>query len=284
MMKKIVLAACLAAAMLLLTGCLQVDVETGIDNDYSAYLAYNVQIVPHDGTSTQRLALVEDLKRLKAYYEDQPGLAVESSQLLAVSDGYVFKIEKRVQANSYEEAFDLWQEMVTDESLTLFMQAETAFVPQEYQLLFSVAATADVPKIIELGNVAELKYSARQSLEATLEDCTGSITVTLPATSVALGDDAELLPGGLASLTVPLDFSGETKLALQTRLDLDENGRPATGPGPLGSLETRRMVLWAGAGAGLLLAAIGFVLWRRGKKRAASAKSAPDMNQPQYWE
>ena len=278
-MKRIWPAALAALCAVLLCGCMQLDVDAGVDGANNAYLSYHLALDTSGLDARQRGDVLDGLKQLAQYYEQTLGFAVTNE---SGADGrlFAYTFEKVVPNSSPQQAFDALEALLTDERQTVFLQVEMAQTQEENQQYYSLAATADMGKLAALSNIEAFPASMRDAYAAAVPACTGTVRLTLPASEVFASSGPAAVADGLAVLEAPLSFTQAERYELATLRNIVAGAYV-----PLSAEELaagRRQKAWAAAAvcaAGLLAAAVGFVLYRR-QKKMPEAQSPPAAPQP----
>jgi len=208
----------------LLTGCVEIDVDIGIDEHYTALLSYRIALDVSVVDIQYQDVLRTALHNIGWYYQENHGFAVE---LQFDSDPYVLIMSRRVENRSYEQAYRSLEDMLTNEEMTLFMEIDMAFQSHERQNRYMFGAITDIPQIMRLSNVEELAPALQQQYEDAAETGKGSITLTLPTSEVINSTHQTQVRNNQAVMTVPLSFNGKTAFELSGVQNLLRDGTPA---------------------------------------------------------
>jgi len=209
--------------MFLLSGCIQIDIDTGIYTNFTAYLSYTITLdVSEDDLLDQSMFLIA-LNRIGLHYQDNLGFTVG---LNTEEPPYTMTMTRRVENENLEQAFDSLRDMLTDEDMTLFMQVEIAAQSFERQDRFMFFAMADIPQIMRLSNAEELPLEVLQELEEAIETGSGTITLSLPARELISHSHQARIESNRAVMEVPIDFSGQTAFELSAKRSFQGDGTP----------------------------------------------------------
>ena len=252
MNKTLILVLLIVFFAFLLTGCTQIDISIGIDENYTAYVAYRVEMHVGELDARYQSILQNALHRIAWHYQEELGFGVEID---FVSDPSVLMMTRRVASSSFEQAFETLRGLLTDEAMTPFMMVDMAAEAAERQNRYSVVAMADVPHILRLSNAQELPPRLYDSFLEAAQSGGGTISLTLPASEVVKASHDVRLQHNQATLSVPLSFSEQTNLELTALINMLRDGEPG------GSLEeilraqsnTRNLAFLATAAALLVL-------------------------------
>ncbi len=278
-MKRMWLAALAALCAALLCGCMQLDVDTGVDGANNAYLTYYLALDTSELDARQRGDVRAGVQQLAQYYEQTLGFAVTDE---SDEDGQLaYTFEKVVPNDTPKQAFDALEALLTDERQTVFLQVEMAQTQQPHQQYYSLAATADMGKLAALSNIEAFPTSMRDAYAAAVPLCTGTMRLTLPASEVSASSGPAAVADGLAVLEAPLSFTQAERYELATLRNLVAGAYVPLSADELAA--GQRQKAWAAAAVcavGLLAAAVGFVLYRRQKKMPGASAPPAAAQQP----
>jgi len=224
-MKKTIICMIMSAVSLsfLLSGCIQIDVDITIDEHFTATLSYNIQLDVDAVEPQNRDVLKNALHSIGWYYQENLDFTVD---LQLDSNPYVLVMTRRVENNSFEQAYESLEKMLTNEDITIFMEVDMAFQSSERQNRYIFNAVADIPQIVQASNAEELTPDLQQQLENAMDTGEGSISLTLPVSEVVDSNYPTQMRYNHAVMTVPLKFNGQTSLQLNGVVNLLEDGTP----------------------------------------------------------
>jgi hypothetical protein len=209
--------------LFLLCGCVEFDVELGIDENNTAFLTYHVDIDVDSFDNRQQSFLLFALQQVAFHYHSELGFYVTTRY---DENPYGFTATKRVENDSFEQAFRSLESMLTDEDMSIFMQVDMDFHSSQRQVGYVFGAVADIGHILRSSSIDELPPSVLLQLIESYESGSGAVSISLPADElVSFSPDASLL-NGLVSMSVPLDFENETDFNLAAKLNLSGSGSP----------------------------------------------------------
>jgi len=209
--KKFILILLLSLSLFLISGCALFDVKIGIDSNNTAYLSYHLEMDVSEYNAHQQHNFKHALFEMAVHYHENLGFSVN---LETDSNPLTLTAEKRINNNSFENAFESLKTMLSDEKMTIFMQVDMAEVNYPRQSAYIISAQADIPRILKSNDLDELPPGLRRSLDEAIKTSTGTITINIPADEiVSASHDAEILTG-YAGMEVPLSFTGQTSFEL----------------------------------------------------------------------
>ena len=192
--------------LLAFTGCAKVDIETGVDQRCNAFLTYVIDVDLTSINSDQVLSTMSTLDDMMDHYKNELGFEVSQSNTDVASGTCRYEMTKTIPNDNYEDAFNTLQKMLTDESITPFMQVDMTSKATKYQQLYSFTGELDFETIYKTTNIESFPKDLQDSIRQSFEAGEGTVTIFLP--------DVE-------SKTVPFSFNQKTTLSSSTRLSTD---------------------------------------------------------------
>lgn len=212
---------------LLLSGCIKFDISTGIDENYTAFLSYNIELDVSDFDARYRDRLTNALNRIGWHYQQELGFIVD---LDIENNPCRLTMIKRVENSSFEQAFASLEGLLKNEEITPFLQVDMAFNKTERQNRFILSAETDIPHIMGLSNAEELSPALYEQLKNAMETGEGTITVILPSSDTSIHSHPVNMYYDQVVMDVPLSYTGRTDFELAGTLNLLADG---THGGPL---------------------------------------------------
>jgi len=213
----------IALLILFLSGCVRIDIETGIDADFTAYLTYHISLDVNEIDSRYQNEIINALNNIGWHYQEHLGFAVGVN---TESAPFTLTMVRQVDNDSFEQAFYSLEKMLTNEDMTLFMQVDMAIQDFFQQERYILGAAADIPQIMRLSNVEELSTDMQQELEKAMKEGQGTITLALPASEVINSTHQVNIQNNRAVMVVPLDYTDRTGFELAAKLNLLDDGTP----------------------------------------------------------
>ena len=214
------------SSTLLLSGCIKIDISTGIEADFTSYLSYRIEMDVSDIEPLYRGSLRNALNGIGWHYQEELGFIVELS---AESDLYVLTLTRRIANESIEKAYESLEYLLTNEDITVFMMVDMAFQSSERQNIFVLSAEADIPQILRISNAEELQPTLQEHLLKAMETGEGTITLTLPASELVYTSHHASIKNDHAVMVVPLSFTNKTGIEISgviNRLKDGSSGGP----------------------------------------------------------
>jgi len=218
---KILLALPAVLLLLLLSGCIRFDVDLGIDEDLTAYLSYRITLDIDDSDLQYENQLKRALNQIGWYYQEELGFTVG---LNTDDTPYELTMTRQIPNSSFEQAFRSLEDMLTNEDMTIFMQVDMATQYFSRQERYVLSALTDIPQIIRLSNAEDLTPALKERFDAGLEAGKGNITVVLPASETVSSSHATSLQDNQISMTIPLEFSGQTGFEMSAKINYLSDG------------------------------------------------------------
>jgi hypothetical protein len=131
---------------------------------------------------------------------------------------------RRIENNSFEQAYYSLEALLTNEGITPFMTVDMAFERCERQSRYIIEAMTDIPHIMRLSNAEELSPELQQQLEEAIATGEGFVTITLPASELAGFSHQTNVENNQAVMTVPLNYTSQTRLELSAMVNFLEDG------------------------------------------------------------
>lgn len=262
--------------LLMFTGCAQINIDTGVDKDYNAYLTYTIDADLTSLDSEQAQSTMNTLDDVMEHYKKELEFEVLKSKSDLLQGICSYELVKKVPNNSYEEAFNTLQNMLTDEAITPFMQVAMTSKLAEYQQLYSFKGELDFATIYKTTNIESFPQYLQDDIGQKFEGCAGTITLSLPGSEVETASGGEtIINNEQITLSGPFEFEQKATVELSTRLNV-ANGKPLNG-----SMDRIIQDINSGMRSWMIIGAIAFVAivlgialhLRRGKNRKANNKN-----------
>jgi hypothetical protein len=222
-MKKhtIVVLSFIILSIFFLSGCISVEIEAGIDEHFSSFLRYHIELDVREIDDRYQNSIRRALNEIGWNYQEQHQFMVSFN---TDSAPYVLTMTRRIENGSFEQAYESLRDLMTNESITPFMTVDMAFERSERQQRYILEAMIDIPQILRLSNAEELTPELQHQLEDAILAGEGSVTISLPASELASSSHPADIQSNHAVMSVPLSYTGQTELELSGMVNLLEDG------------------------------------------------------------
>ena len=241
---------------------MQIDIDTGIDENFAAHLSYHITLSGANYDRDYRDQLINAMHQIAWHYQEYLGFAVD---VQTEDEPYSIFMTRRVENDSFEQALQALEDMLTDESLTIFMQVEIASQSLFRHYRYTLGATVDIPQIMRLSNAEELPPAMQLQLEEAFLASSGEITVTMPASELISSTHPAKIEDHQATMVVPLEFASRVSFELVGNLNLLGSGVPG---GTLDEIIRMQTLMRTAAIAACFLAAILILIALRALARS----------------
>jgi len=219
--KKIVFILPIIFLTVFLSGCIQINISTGVDADFNAFLIYRIEMDVSEVDSRYQVILKNTLNRIGWHYQEELGFAVE---LGIETDDCLLVMTKRIANNNFEQAYRSLENILTNEELTPFMLVDMGIESGERQSRYIFSAAADIPQIMKLSNIEELPSTLLPLFNEALKTGSGTISVTFPVSELVDSSHQVSYFYNMATMNVPLDYTGRTDFELSAILNINNDG------------------------------------------------------------
>ena len=212
-MKKTIIAVLLAALVLLLAGCTESEILCGVNTKNQAYLLYDLNAdlsaLDEDERQSARLWVWDLAYRMQEDF----GFAVDTN---ADSEDDEIHLRAQLTRQGKDEADAVTQlrAMITDEQLSPFTAAQVEASAQAQTESFRLDLRFEPGRILDTAGTEQMPKLLREKLRTWFDEASVTLRITLPATDLPAGEEAEL-KGTIAekSLQIPATGSGELSLS-----------------------------------------------------------------------
>jgi len=264
----------IAILITLLSGCIEIDIETGIDENFTSYLIYRITMDVRELDERYQGLMRNALNNIGWHYQEYQGFVVE---LDIESDPCTLIMTRRVESNNFEQAYASLENMLTNEDITPFMYVDMAYQSFERQNRYLFNAGTDIPQIMRLSNADDLPPALIEQLDTAIIDGTGSVTVSFPASEVIDSTHRARVQNNQTTMTIPLNFTEQTNFELTAVVNLLRDGTPGGTFEQILHEQTRfrEIALYIGyaAAALLVITIIIAVLTRKKKQKYVGKRS-----------
>ena len=215
MKKKSILLLCLLLlACALLCGCTESEIACGVTADNRAFLRFDLELDLRELNVREQIPILTWIRDRAAELKEK-GFEVEHNAVTVGSEPTRLKAELSRRGSSRAEAMELLRQMLTDDTLSPFTAAAAELLPQELQDAFRVELQAEPGQLLATAGIESFPKRLRERLDTWLAEGSLRLTLTLPATELPAGEEAEL-EDGVARKSVSVPLTGSAELRLET--------------------------------------------------------------------
>ncbi|MDL2220093.1 hypothetical protein LJC55_00270 [Eubacteriales bacterium OttesenSCG-928-N14] len=234
-MKRWLILCWILCAMVLLSGCMSLNISTGIDKNCNVFLEYNLEFDTANMQQDMVDKLIRSLKPLANSYE-RNGFTVDAFYGDETDANIRIKMRFSEQMQDFEAAYAKLEELLKDPEISPFVHVNMGYEAQMHEIVMTLQADLDAKAVLDTAHLEYMTEDIRQMIAGGLETTQAQLTISLPASMVVYdgseletaadslygSDEAATLSGNIAKLQVPVSLEGATQIALTTRLTLDD--------------------------------------------------------------
>ena len=222
-MKKLRIIIIIPAIILvaLLSGCIKINISTGIDADFTAFLSYHIELDVSDVDSRYHGSLSRALNEIGWHYQEELNFIAD---LNIETAPFLLTMTRRLQNNTFEQAYNSLEFLLTNEDMTPFMIVDMAIQAAERHNMYILNASTDIPHIMSLSNAEDLSPALREQLDLALKTGEGEITITMPAGDLVNSTHQTNTQRNQTVMIVPLSYTEQTAFELTGTVNLLRDG------------------------------------------------------------
>jgi hypothetical protein len=205
----------------LLSGCISIEIEAGIDEHFTSFLIYHIELDAREVDERYQNSLRRALNEIGWNYQEEHDFIVSFN---ADSAPYTLTMTRRIENGSFEQAYESLRTLLTNENITPFMSVDMAYERAERQHRYIFEAMTDIPQLMRLSNTEELPPELQQQLEEAIATGDGSVTITFPVSELVSSSHPVNIQNNHAKLSVPLIYTIQTRVELSGIINLLEDG------------------------------------------------------------
>ena len=221
MRKQIIIVLLIFLSLIFLSSCINIEIETGIDEYFTSFLTYHIELDVNELDERYHNSIKRALNEIGWNYQEEHQFIVSFD---VDSTPYVLTMTRRIENNSFEQAYRSLEALLTDESITPFMTVDMAFERSEIQSRYIFEAMVDIPQIMRLSNAEELTPELQEQLDEAIITGEGSVTISFPVSELMDFSHQPNIQNNHAVITVPLDYTSQTRLELSAMVNFLEDG------------------------------------------------------------
>lgn len=271
-MKKMV-AALLVLAVVLLAGCTDTTIICGVDAERNAFLQITMEADWTGVAISMGQRYRSGFRELARYYRDELGFAVEEDY---TENGCTLTAELKRPADSYASAFQELETMLTDSSITPFLQVGAVQETQGEVQGFGLDVTLDTGRILEHLGTEDMPRDLREYFQQGIEASTAQLQLVLPGNEVVSGPDTATAAGKTVRAQTDVNLTGQTALSLSTRAIVRDGQIVTTAhEDQAARLQSWEQSVWICAGIFALALILWGVLLVTGRRKKARTAEEP---------
>lgn len=213
-MKKIL--TLIILSFLFILGCsTDIEVTVGVDDGYNAFICYDLHYEDPSLDYDQTVAMNKSFTKLQNHYRKTLGFEVENNFDLSKRSWDII-LTKRSPAENYREAFNLLEEMLSDESITIFHTLDMAVLEEQYEQAYQLKGTILLNKILQTPNIDQFSLS---SINNEIQNSKFRLNVVMPGNE---DDKSEAYNSDTLRLfKTDISPTQETEVSFSTKLYID---------------------------------------------------------------
>jgi len=196
-----------------LSACTKIEISTGIDADFTAFLSYHIELDVSDVEPRYHAALKRALNEIGWYYQEELDFTAE---LNIETAPYTLNMTRKLQNNTFEQALRSLEFLLTNENMTPFMTVDMDFQNSARQTRYILNASTDIPHIMSLSNAEELSPALQEQLDRAIKTGEGTISLTMPVSEIVNSTHPTTTQSNQNQtvMAVPLSFTDRTEFEL----------------------------------------------------------------------
>lgn len=276
-MKRLMTVFMMICLVVMLCGCMSVDIKMGIDKNYVAYLEYVIDL---DGTEMSQEtydALKRSILLLRMSYEEL-GFICEDIENTLESNRLQFSMRLEKKGESLEEASAFLEEMLTNPEMTPFVNLSMADELQSAEWAFVFHGTIDAEAILKTAHIDYMPGDIKKLFEDGVQKSTVNAELKVPASEIVAGEGE--VKDGMAVVDVPVSLEAPTEITLTCRQTIKDGKYVARSI----ESEIKKEKGWASffsvmrfVGPALLVLCIVWVVYQNKKKKSTDAEHTEQM-------
>jgi hypothetical protein len=208
-------------SLFLLSGCINIEIIAGIDENFTSFLGYHIELDVRELDERYQNSLRRALNEIGWSYQEEHDFIVSFN---TDSAPYTLTMTRRIENGSFEQAYEALRTLLTSENITPFMTVDMTYEGAERQHRYIFEAMTDIPQIMRLSNAEELTPELQQQLEEAIITGEGSVTITFPASELVSSSHPVNIQNNHSVLSVPLNYTSQTRVELSGMINLLEDG------------------------------------------------------------
>lgn len=218
-MKRKIRVLSLLCMMVILSGCMKLNVDCGIKKDHSAYLTYTIELDMKELSNDLKREVVSYFKEFTNRYEEYGFTSVTKN----TDDTIDIVLTYQKSASNYEEAYENLKTMLNNPKISFLMSTDMTTVAEEYEQGFTFNADIDVSKIIETSYLNTLPYNINNMISAGIAKSEINFSLSLPQSTIVETNGDIQNVSGTTKIVFPVSLTEESSFHLIARMSIDNN-------------------------------------------------------------
>lgn len=219
-MKRLIKVFNLLLILIVLTGCMKLNVDCGITDDYKSYLEYNIVIDEKD--------LDEEVKSsVNAFITELTDIYVKDYGFTVLDKGDEDKIDILLayekQAKNYEEAYLDLKDILNNPDISFLTSTDMTTSLTKYEQGFTFNGETDVAKILGTSHFQTLPTSIRELITNGLSKSEINFSFNLPPSTITETNGEAKNENGGTTINFPVSLSEASKFNAKARMSIDGN-------------------------------------------------------------
>ena len=218
-MKKLKRIVTALVMLTLLCGCMNMNIKYEITNKFLVKVSYEVQVDLTEIPSSEVYELKGAIVDVVTKYEER-GFIITGDYKEVID----FKMNYEKQAESYEEAYKILDELITDPEISIFLSADMNTKAQEYEQAFFFNFETDIAKILDESGLNVLPPTIKNGIYKYMENSVINLSVIMPRVNVVEIDDKTTVEHTKKNsiFSTVLSFEEATIMSFVARMSLDD--------------------------------------------------------------
>lgn len=161
--------------VLLFSGCIQINIKGEIDPSFLVTYQGEIELNLSDYQYSQQTLVQENLLQLCDYWKS----IGFDSQVEFNTDAYYIYFKKQVQCQSYEQAFEVLFNMMTDE-YSPFSALSYTYIPYENYSDYIVSGSLDISNAFDMDVYNSLNDEIKSTISNEMQDLNANIEFIIP--------------------------------------------------------------------------------------------------------
>lgn len=218
-MKKIVRILSSFIIVLLVSGCFDLKVETGVKSNYTAYLNYDIKIDLTNVDSSLKESIKNYVSEIGEAYQEL-GFRVQDKSSLEKID-FVLKYEQT--AKSYEEGITNLKGILSNPQYSIFLTTDITSSTTKTQQALNFKANTNLKKILDTSSYSQLPLNIVDKINNGLKDGKATLILGLPKSNVIEANTKNIKHSDMTYLEYDVSLNDNSEFILKSTASLKDN-------------------------------------------------------------